>query len=145
LPRAKQSRGEQGRMPGRLASLVLLAVLFCAGGSAAPAQGRAAPVIYSVTPLSGPVGTQIVIAGANFTAANNTVRFGGGFIQWLPASSAAGNQTIVFTLRPVIGAIACPGTARCPTAAHFIQPGGNVLSVQNANGTSGTTTFTVTN
>ena len=109
-------------MPGRLASLVLLAVLFCAGGSAAPAQGRAAPVIYSVTPLSGPVGTQIVIAGANFTAANNTVRFGGGFIQWLPASSAAGNQTIVFTLRPVIGAVACPGTARCPTAPPSPTP-----------------------
>ena len=132
-------------MPGRLASLVLLAVLFCAGGFAAPAQGRAAPVIYSVTPLSGPMGTRITIVGANFTAANNTVRLGGGFIQWLPASSAGGNQTIVFTLRPVIGAVACPGTTRCATAAHFVQPGGNPLSVQNANGTSNTTTFTVTN
>ena len=131
-------------MAGRSASLVLLAVLFYAGGSAALAEGRAAPVIYSVTPRSGPVGTGITITGANFTAANNTVRFGGGFIQWLPASSGGGNQTIVFTLRPVIGAVACPGTARCPTAAHFVQPGGNPLSVQNANGTSSTMTFMLT-
>jgi len=131
-------------MAGRSASLVLLAVLFYAGGSAALAEGRAAPVIYSVTPRSGPVGTGITITGANFTAANNTVRFGGGFIQWLPASSGSGNQTILFTLRPVIGAVACPGTARCPTAAHFVQPGGNPLSVQNANGTSSTMTFMLT-
>src|SRR5207253_4902811 len=108
------------------------------------AQGRTTPLIYSVAPLVGPVGTRITITGANFTADNNTVRFGGGFIQWLPASSGAGSQTIVFTLRPVISAVACPGTARCPTAAHFVQPGGNALSVQNANGTSNTTTFTVT-
>ena len=131
-------------MPGRLASLVFLAALFYDGGAAGLALGRAAPVIYSVTPRSGPVGTRITMTGANFTAADNTVRFGGGFIQWLPASSGGGNQTIVFTLRPVIGAVACPGTARCPTAAHFVQPGGNALSVQNANGTSNTTTFTVT-
>jgi hypothetical protein len=132
-------------MAGRLVSLGLLTALICGAGSAALAQGRAAPAIYSVTPLSGPVGTRIMIAGANFTATNNTVRFGGGFIQWLPASSGGGNQTIVFTLRPVIGAVACPGTARCPTAAHFVQPGGHPLSVQNANGTSSMTTFTVTN
>src|SRR2546429_2432202 len=132
-------------MPGKLAGLGLLIGLVCTLGSAALAQGRAAPVIYSVTPRSGPVGTRITMTGANFTAADNTVRFGGGFIQWLPASSGGGNQTIIFTLRPVIGAVACPGTARCPTAAHFVQPGGNPVSVQNANGTSNTTTFTVTN
>jgi hypothetical protein len=132
-------------MPERLASLVVLALLLCDGSSAGLAQGRAAPVIYLINPLSGPVGTSITITGANFTAANNTVRFGGGFIQWLPAASGTGNQTIVFTLRPVLGAVACPGTARCPTAAHLVRPGGNALSVQNANGTSNATTFTVTN
>ncbi len=132
-------------MPGRLASFGLLAALVCGAGSAGLAQGRAGPVIYSVAPLSGPVGTRITITGGNFTAANNTVRFGGGFIQWLPASSGGSNQTIVFTLRPVVSAVACPGTARCPTAAHLIRPGGNALSVQNANGTSNATTFTVTN
>ena len=132
-------------MPRRLASLGLLIALICDAGSAGLAQGRAAPVIYSVAPLSGPVGTRITITGANFTADNNTVRFGGGFIQWLPASSGAGSQTIVFTLRPVISAVACPGTARCPTAAHLVRPGGNAVSVQNANGTSSTMTFTVTN
>jgi hypothetical protein len=132
-------------MPGRLASLVLLTVLLCAGGSVGLAQGRAAPVIYSVAPHSGPVGTTITITGANFTADNNTVRLGGGFIQWLPASSGARNQTIVFTLRPVIGGVACPGTARCPSAARLVRPGDNPLSVQNANGISNATTFTVTN
>jgi hypothetical protein len=132
-------------MPGRLASLVLLTVLLCAGGSVGLAQGRAAPVIYSVAPHSGPVGTTITITGANFTADNNTVRLGGGFIQWLPAASGTGNQTIVFTLRPVLGAVACPGTARCPTAAHLVRPGGNALSVQNANGTSSTMTFMLAN
>ena len=132
-------------MPGRLASLVFLAALFYDGGAAGLALGRAAPVIYSVAPLAGPMGTRITITGANFTADNNTVRFGGGFIQWLPASSGAGSQTIVFTLRPVISAVACPGTARCPTAAHLVRPGGNAVSVQNANGTSSTMTFTVTN
>jgi hypothetical protein len=132
-------------MPGRLAGLVLLAVLVGGTGSAGLAQGRAAPVIFSVVPPSGPVGTRITITGANFTAANNTVRFGGGFIQWLPASSGGGNQTIVFTLRPVISGVACPGAARCPTVARPVQPGGNALSVQNANGTSNAANFTVTN
>jgi hypothetical protein len=132
-------------MPGRLASLVLLTALICGAGSATLAQGRAAPVIYSVAPPSGPVGTRITITGANFTADNNTVRFGGGFIQWLPASSSGSNQTIVFTLRPVISGVACPGTARCPTAARLVRPGGNPLSVQNANGTSNAANFTVTN
>jgi hypothetical protein len=120
-------------------------VLVCGTGSAGLAQGRAAPVIFSVAPLSGAVGTTITITGANFTAANNTVRFGGGFIQWLPASSAGSNQTIVFTLRPVISGVACPGTARCPTAARLVRPGGHALSVQNANGTSNAANFTVTN
>jgi hypothetical protein len=132
-------------MPGRLASLVLLTALICGAGSATLAQGRAAPVIYSVAPPSGPVGTRITITGANFTADNNTVHFGGGFIQWLPASPGAGNQTIVFTLRPVISGVACPGTARCPSAARPVGPGGNALSVQNANGTSNAANFTVTN
>ena len=117
-------------------------MLLCA--AAALAQGGAAPVIYSISPRSGPVGTSITITGAHFTAANNTVRFGGGFIQWLPASPETGNQTIVFTLGPVISAVACPGTVRCPTAAYLVQPGDNPLSVQNANGTSSATTFTVT-
>jgi hypothetical protein len=132
-------------MPGRLASLVLLTVLLCAGGAVGLAQGGVAPVIYSVAPRSGPVGTTITITGANFTAENNTVQFGGGFIQWLPAASAGGNQTIVFTLRPVIGGVACPGTARCPSAARLVRPGGNPLSVQNANGTSNTMMFMLTN
>jgi hypothetical protein len=132
-------------MPGRLASRLLLTALICGAGSATLAQGRAAPVIFSIAPPSGPVGSTITITGANFTADNNTVRFGGGFIQWLPAASCAGKQTIVFTLRPVISGIACPGTARCPTVARPVRPGGNPLSVQNANGTSNAMTFTVTN
>jgi hypothetical protein len=131
-------------MPGRLAGLVLLAVLVCGAGSAGRALGRAAPVIFSIVPPSGPVGTTITITGANFTADNNTVRFGGGFIQWLPASSGGSNQTIVFTLRPVISGIACPGTARCPTVARPVRPGDNALSVRNANGTSSAANFTVT-
>ena len=131
-------------MPGRLACLGLLIAMICGGGCAALAQDRAAPVIYSVTALSGPVGTSITITGANFTAADNTVRFGGGFIQWLPASSVGHTQTIVFTLPRVIAGVACPGTVRCPTAARFIPPGDNALGVQNANGSSNTKTFTVT-
>jgi hypothetical protein len=133
-------------MPGRLASLGLLAALACGVGVAGLAQSRAGvPVVSSVSPPSGPVGTRITITGANFTATDNTVRFGGGFIQWLPASSGTGNQTIAFTLGPVISGGTCPGTARCPTAAYPIQPGDNAVSVQNANGTSKTKTFTVTN
>jgi hypothetical protein len=133
-------------MPGRLANLGLLATLACSVGFAGSTQSRAdVPVVYSVSPPSGPVGTRITITGANFTAADNTLRFGGGFIQWLPASSGNGGQTIVFTLRPVISRVACPGAARCPAAAYSVQPGSNALSVQNANGISNTKTFTVTN
>ena len=51
-------------MPGRLACLGLLIAMICGGGCTALAQDRAAPVIYSVTPLSGPVGTSITVTGA---------------------------------------------------------------------------------
>ncbi|HVU75555.1 MAG TPA: IPT/TIG domain-containing protein, partial [Candidatus Paceibacterota bacterium] len=48
-----------------------------------PAPASAAPVIYSITPRSGPVGTQVSITGFGFTK-DNIVHFGGGAIAHVP-------------------------------------------------------------
>jgi len=112
--------------------------------------------IYSITPSSGPVGTTVSITGFGFTD-NNTINFGGGVIQNIPISSSIAiacttspschggiNQTIQFTVPSSITPACYYSEPRCLIASQMTAPGNYNVSVQNANGTSGTVVFTVT-
>ncbi len=78
------------------------------------------PSIQSLSPVSGPAGTQVIVYGSEFTS-NNTVIFDG-----------------ITLLTNYINANMLSFTV--PT----LSPGSYTLSVQNSNGTSNSSTFTVT-
>ncbi len=110
--------------------------------------------IQSLYPTSGSVGTQVTITGYGFTS-NNTILFGGGPISNIPVTSTmnimctsnlnCGNplETLTFTVPSSIGPN-CTGDLMCPEYVRLVGPGTYTVSVENANGTSNSETFTVT-
>ena len=113
--------------------------------------------IYSITPLTGPVGTTISIRGFGFTS-NNTVHFAGGALGNIPITSSVAiacttdpnchggiNQTLLFTVPSSIGPYCPPNSMRmCAMYMQLITPGTYTLYVENDNGRSNSFTFTVT-
>lgn len=117
------------------------------------------PSIVSVQPATGAVGTQVIIGGEGFTN-SNTVFFGGNVAAknvpaqpaifhcpMIPAGSTTTTcgsyaQTLTFTVPDHVGPY-CPEGSVCPLYVLSVKPGAYALSVQNANGTSATSTFTV--
>jgi len=111
--------------------------------------------IYSISPVSGPVGTSVSIKGFGFTA-SNTVHFGSGTIGNVPVSSSIAiacttnpschggiNQTLIITIPSAIGPYCAPGMA-CPMYMQLLTPGTYTVYVQNDNGTSNSVSFTIT-
>ena len=110
--------------------------------------------IYSVTPVSGPVGTTVSITGFGFTS-DNTIRFGNGALVHVPISSSIAiacttdpachggiNQTLTFTVPVTLNPLCY--YSGCMMASLQTTPGTYGISVENTNGTSNTKTFTVT-
>ena len=123
--------------------------------STAPA---AAPVIYSITPSSGPIGTEMTIDGFGFSA-DNTVHFGYGTVVHVVASSggpaimcARGatnchsgvHQRITVAIPSVLTPACYYATPRCLIASRGTAPGTYDVSVSNEHGSSNAETFTVT-
>jgi hypothetical protein len=110
--------------------------------------------IQSITPTSGPIGTTVSISGYGFTS-SNTVLFSEGAINNIPVSStstvecfaAAGcpapQQVLTFTIPSSIGPN-CSLKMACPMYVRLVTPGDYSIAIQNTNGTSATTTYTVT-
>ena len=98
--------------------------------------------LSSVTPLSGRVGTQIILQGNGFTTYDNTVHFGIGGTQHLVSQN--GTQ-IYFTIPAYISPcdVATSGTY-CALYAQQVTPGPYQVYVQNALGQTNQLTFTVT-
>jgi len=113
----------------------------------------AAPRIISIEPASGSVGTQVTITGNNFTN-DNTIHFGGGVIMHVPISSTTDIQCFAAPCYPiqtlkfaVLGALspACRfSTPVCGMLTQMTTPGAYPVYVENVNGSSNQTTFTVT-
>jgi hypothetical protein len=113
--------------------------------------------IYSITPASGPVGTEVIIDGFGFTS-DNTVHFGSGAIVSVPVSSSVAiscttdpnckggiHQRLTFTVPQSVGPYCPPGKMiACPMYMQLITPGTYKVYVENANGTSAAVSFTVT-
>lgn len=107
---------------------------FCLG------HGVTAPTVSSVTPTSGPVGTQVTITGSNF-GATTTVRLGYGGLNNLETMD--GGTKVTFTVPTALGPY-CETGHPCPYYARLLTPGSYDLWVQNDQGSSATSTFTVT-
>jgi len=115
------------------------------GRSAAPfniVASASVPVISSLNPSSGAVGTQVTIFGSNFTATGNSARF----MDYAPVGgnlSSTDGKTLQFTVPSLLYPNCASGMA-CPQYVLSVTPGNYQITVTNANGTSNSQTFTVT-
>ncbi|MDR3519421.1 MAG: peptidoglycan-binding protein [Candidatus Pacebacteria bacterium] len=103
-------------------------------------------VVSSVSPTSGAVGTSVVITGSGFTSTNNTVDFGGGYLNGF---SSTNGSTITFTVPSSISGCPSPSfgsqaVTACPDMLRVVTAGNYDVSVINANGKSQTISFSVT-
>ena len=113
------------------------------------------PVISSLSPTSGPVGTVVTITGAGFTATGNTIAFKGGPTNSsliANVTSSANGTMLQFTVptnatAPTVACIPIPGsigTSGGPSCPFATTPGTYTVSVTDGNGTSNSTIYTVT-
>ncbi|HUY88266.1 MAG TPA: IPT/TIG domain-containing protein [Pirellulales bacterium] len=99
--------------------------------------------INSLSPSSGPAGTQVTIAGQGFSPTGNMVHFADSELDNIPSSDGT---HLTFTL-PFSSVLPCMhATPPCEMASHLYQPGSYPVFVQSrwANTPSNTLTFTVT-
>ncbi len=107
------------------------------GKFAVTQAAAAAPTIASLSPTSGPAGTQVTVLGTNFTS-SNTVHFSGAGISFA-AGSPVGSENGT-SLQFLVSS--CPSHApQCP--GFYILPGIYNVAVSNANGASNQAVFTV--
>lgn len=107
--------------------------LSCNGGVVPPVNQ--APVITSISPSTGPFGTQITIYGRNFNRTSNAVNFAGinNIVTNIPSYDGVSMQ---FT---VPASLCAQGATYCPAIA--LSPGSYQISVTNSSGTSNSVTF----
>ena len=100
------------------------------------------PMIYSISPTSGPIGTQVTITGSGFDSRSYVLIDGG-----VNGSSIASHDGthLTFTIPNSVGA-ACNLFAvngMCPQFARLITPGVHSIAVETISGTSNAVNFTV--
>jgi hypothetical protein len=115
-----------------------IAVVFsaCSGTGVLPSSS---PVLTSVQPLTGPVGTRVTIVGTGFSDSGNTINFGASAYPNVPSV----NGTIMFVIPMAINPPCRNVTPPCEIATALITPGNYMLSVTTAQGTSNAVTFAV--
>lgn len=107
-----------------------------------PSGATGQVTLGTLSPLSGRVGTQVLLQGTGFTAYDNTVHFGTGGSRNI-ASFNSGTQ-IYFTIPSWISPCD-PNATICTMQAIAVTPGTYPMRVSNVNGTTQTIYFTVTN
>ncbi len=113
------------------------------------------PVVYSMTPTSGPTGTTVTIDGRNFSN-SNVIHFGAGAITNIPIDSSIAisctndsscipgiHQRLTFTVPDSLSPY-CASGFMCPMWMQKVTPGVYGVSVQSDGGTSNAMNFTVT-
>lgn len=106
----------------------------------------AAPSLGAITlsPSSGMVGDTVTITGSGFTATGNDIHFGIGGVK----NIASINNGTMITFQVPSGVSRCDlvvaGAVICSDPKEPVAPGNYIVYVSNANGTTATTTFTVT-
>ena len=109
---------------------------------------QAIPVaLTSLSPTSGPVGTQVTISGFGLNTSGNTIYFAGYPQGTFNSISALTGSSLSFSI-PSALAFPCADQTNpllaCPLAERVVVPGNYDIWVSNANGTSNHLTFTVT-
>jgi len=100
-----------------------------------------APTLASIWPGTGSIGTQIVLQGTNFSATDNTVRFGIGGTQHVPSSNGT---TIYYTVPSYVSPCdVVPAGGVCLQNVQQVMPGSIQISVSNSNGATSPLYFTV--
>jgi hypothetical protein len=98
----------------------------------------AAPIITSLDPTSGPLGTWVTVRGANFTSENN-VEFRRGPAAFRAGSPAASEDGVSLRFQVT----SCPSyEPRCP--ARYVVPGLYKVRIINSNGESNEADFDLT-
>jgi hypothetical protein len=104
------------------------------------------PTISSLSPMSGLVGTRVVITGTNINTNEEAVTFGGS-LNYVNIIQPRQQGRIEFIVPEMIGS-GCPlftTNTTCPPGAQLsVNPGTYEVAVVNRNGTSNRLTFTVT-
>ena len=112
--------------------------------------------LYNASPSAGAVGTTVTLTGFGFTSNNTILMDGNVAARNVPISSSIAiacttnptchggiNQSLIFTV-PSSLTPNCPIGSMCPMYLRAVTPGQYSITVQNANGTSNASTFTVT-
>lgn len=100
-----------------------------------------APTITSLQPISGAVGTRVVITGTGFQDNANSINFGQSAY---PNVTGDSSTSIVFVI-PTSSNPPCRNvTPPCAIASVLITPGAYDISVTNDRGTSNALSFAVT-
>ena len=121
-------------------NVTVLAFAFSIPVSAAGSPQQQPPILSSISPSSGTVGTAVIIHGAGFTETDNTVNFGIGGTK----NISSGDGTIIkYTIPAAMSVCDLLGRA-CRAATMPVNPGRYELSVSNANGRTRPLSFTVT-
>jgi hypothetical protein len=102
-------------------------------------SGNSMPVVSSLSPQSGPTGTNVTVFGSGFVTTGNNVQFGQTIIYNL---SSYDGRTLSFTVPYLSNS--CPPGAYCILGSTPVTPGQYNVVVSNANGTSNAMTFYVT-
>jgi hypothetical protein len=105
-----------------------------------------APVITSISPSSGPVGTTVTITGTGFTKTGNDIHFAEGGIKNLSViPNNNGTSSLSFNIPNTISACTFwTSSLSCTLPARVVSPGTYTIFVQNSNGRSNSVQFTVT-
>ena len=126
-------------------AIVSVSLLAAACSSSSPTAPTDGPTMTSLSPSSGPVGSQVTIYGSGFEAIGNTVNFSPDAMQpgVIPDISSPSSTTVVFSV-PSIWRPACSYLAEpCPIASIPTVPGTYNVWVTNSLGSSKAISFTV--
>lgn len=114
-------------------ALLALTASACIGSSPfGPWEPVLPPAVAKIQPATAAVGDPITITGSGFTATDNAVKIGAGYLNKISSADAV---TIRFDLPSYLAA--CPPDQQvCVALALPLPPGTYKLSVVNAHGTS---------
>lgn len=94
-----------------------------------------------ITPLAGPVGTQVTVTGVAFQPRGNHLKFGNGYIKDV---SSADGTVLRFTIPDGLDLCAPASAGPCAGGYPRVAPGPYEVALMAGGQNSGTATFTVT-